>query len=178
MYLSSFTVRAQGSANIIRPNTEFHIVVTFCPRILHVGRYTARVVFEFEDDDTDQRFFISRSLSAGFGDQTDHELLKPTTPYVKPNPRGQRTRIGRVIWGDRPSRFARHIYKSKLLVYDTPPALETALTAGSQEVGAVIARLPAAHAPRTLAKANYVSAMSTQLWIEEHQAKYICALVQ
>lgn len=173
MQLSRFSVRAQGSANIIRPQTAFHIVASFNPRILHVGRYTARAVFEFEDIETQEQFSIARSLSAAFGDQTDHELLKPTAPYTKPKLQGQRTKIGRIIWGNRPSHFARHIYKVKLPVYNIPPALEAAISIENQNVGAIIDRLPAQHVPQMLSRDSYVSSMSTQLWIEEYQAKSV-----
>jgi helicase MOV-10 len=153
---------------------DFQVIATFCPRKLHVGRYTGRTVFVFEDIQSDHQFSIARSFSAVLGDRTDHDLLKPISPYVKPpRPRNEQSRPLQIVSGDRPSRFARNPYKVKLRDYRIPPLLESALTEGSLEVGAVIERLPVEYSRQTLAKACYVGVMTTQLWVEEHQASSV-----
>jgi helicase MOV-10 len=169
--LYSFSVRASNAANVIQPGIDFQVIVTFRPRKLHVGRYIGRAVFVFEDIQSDHRFSIARSFSAILGDRSDHDLLKPVSPYVKPpRPQVEQSQALRIVQGDRPSRFAQNPYKVKLGHYKIPSSLESALSVGSSEVGAIIERLPVEYSRRTLAKACYVGVMTTQLWVEEHQA--------
>jgi helicase MOV-10 len=155
------------------PNIEFHVIVEFRPQPVHVGRYSARLELLFEDAHGGH-FVIIRRLAATVGDEAEHEQLRPSAPYCAPAMRRQGYRSIRpedIVWGERVVK--QHPYSIKIAPYPVPGDLAAALAHGSQDVGEVIRRLPAAYRPAALSKVNYTRLLSLQLWIEEQKAKYV-----
>jgi hypothetical protein len=139
--------------------------VTF--RQSHVGRYEDRAEFLFDDIQLQKKFLISRTLRAIIGSKADHQLLRPSAPYVR------RERVARqpevtVVEGVKPASLKAIPYAFKLPIATIPkPLLSTLSSTRSSSEG--VTRIKNVFLPSSLNSDTYARHFKHLLWIEEYQ---------
>ncbi|KDQ60007.1 hypothetical protein JAAARDRAFT_593478 [Jaapia argillacea MUCL 33604] len=78
----SFSATLVGKSQSIEQSSTRSALVLFHPS--YEGRYEDTVEFLFHDTRGDERFVITRRVTAIVGSEEDYDLLKPSAPYAKP----------------------------------------------------------------------------------------------
>ncbi|KIO33700.1 hypothetical protein M407DRAFT_229531 [Tulasnella calospora MUT 4182] len=132
------------------------------------GHYDDRMELIFEDNAARTRFFIVRPLHAIVAVQADLDLLAPTAPYQKPEPRPKEAEAP-VIDGPRPPQLAEINWVNDLPFNDLPTFLKVLVEEGS--IGERIRAVKAEMLPRELNWKTYGDHWQALLWLEEIQAE-------
>jgi helicase MOV-10 len=132
----------------------------------HRGRYVDRVDIVFEDVTLKQRFVIVRPLSAIVGSRADHELLKPTAPYVA-RKRTKREPEIEVVPGEPPESDKAIPWVIRLPESPIPTSLASTLSKGS--FTEIMRAVRSVILPRGLERDTYNRYFKNLLWMEEHQ---------
>ena len=158
----------RGDDRTIRRGTPLAIVVTFQPP--YEGQYEDTVELTFHRllprSDTVEKFVITRSIRAIVGSQEDHELLQPTTPYVRVARRAAHARLNKLIRGVRPPTDTLPGWQVKLDQYPIPNKIAIA-SAGPRAKLAIKELLPG------LTISSYSRFFQVLLWVEEEQMQYV-----
>lgn len=64
------------------------------------GRFEARIVVQFEDARTGERFVIVRPVMVVIGNVEEHKALQPVAPYVVPRRPKQQRQVNEIEAGD------------------------------------------------------------------------------
>ncbi|TEB29940.1 P-loop containing nucleoside triphosphate hydrolase protein, partial [Coprinellus micaceus] len=119
-----------------------------------IGRYEDRIEFTFEDKHLKKRFAITRPLRVIVGNETDHEALKPTSPYVDPRSR---------------NRASRHEPSKVGVVLGVPPPSLHAVKYGPVSLKQQIDDIQRMFLPPDLTSVTYARHFKHLLWIEEYR---------
>lgn len=140
----------------------------------HNGRYEDRVEIIFEDEQLDRQFVIVRPLRAIVGSQADHDLLRPTAPFV---PRKRRTREPEteVLPGVLPPALKAIPYVVKLPQAGIPKNLSETLSTGSSTD--IIGRVRRIFLPKTWDCTTYSRHFKNLIWIEEYRMESVVRLI-
>jgi helicase MOV-10 len=149
-------------------------ILTFSTPILPVirfsqsyrGRYEDRIEIIFEDNKLNKQFVITRSMRVIVGDKADHELLRPTTPYI-PRKRTQRQAENEVIPGELPPALKAVPYIVNLTKAPIPRQVSSTLSTGS--TSEIIRNVRRILLPSVLDSEAYGRHFKNLLWIEENQ---------
>jgi len=131
----------------------------------HIGRYEDRLELLFEDTQLKKQFIISRTLKAIVGNKTDHEALKPKSPYI-PRPRTTRQPEKKIVEGVAPPALDAIPYVGRLPRAEIPKPLLSVLS-GSETVAQQIAHIRRVFIPQILNSDTYGRHFKHLLWIEE-----------
>jgi helicase MOV-10 len=132
----------------------------------HNGRYEDRLEIIFEDQKLGQRFVIVRPLKAIIGSQADHDLLRPTAPFV-PRKRTTRKPETDVVPGVSPPALNAIPYAVKLPHSNIPNNLPEILASGS--LSDIIGRVRRILFPKAWDTATYDRHFKNLIWIEEYR---------
>ncbi|KAL0958010.1 hypothetical protein HGRIS_000184 [Hohenbuehelia grisea] len=126
--------------------------------------------FTCEDRRLRKRFIIARQLSAIVGSQADHDLLKPSAPYVAPQ-RSARQPESKVVEGVFPASLKAVPYIGKLPPAFIPKQLASmlAMNAPPKEVLESVRNM---FLPRVLNSESYARHFKYLLWIEEQRMEH------
>ena len=145
--------------------------ITF--RSPHSGRFEDRVEILFEDQALSQRFVIVRPIKGIVGNNADHELLRPTAPYV-PRKRTNRTPETNVLPGPPPPALEAIKYVVKLGKAEIPKQLATALSSGSN--ADIIGRVRRMFLPEIWDVSSYGRHFKHLIWVEEHRMEWVVSI--
>ncbi|KAF7291981.1 RNA helicase [Mycena indigotica] len=118
---SKFSATLAGKSRWVTHIRARTLCIRFVPEI--EGEFKDVLELVFLNVTTRERFLITRKVTATVGSKEDHELLKPTSEYVR---RPRPTPIpfkGKVIQSIRPPTWGPNAWKSKLLPYEPPADL-------------------------------------------------------
>ncbi|KAG8913246.1 hypothetical protein FRC01_004650, partial [Tulasnella sp. 417] len=163
---SNFSARL-NSAVTIPAGGKFGLKVDFDPRG-NRGHYDDRIELIFEDNSRGARFFIVRPMHAVVAVQADLDLLAPTAPYQRPEPRPKETEAP-VIDGPPPPQLAEIDWVNRLPFNDVPTFLKVLVEEGS--IGERVRAVKAEMLPGDLNWRTYGEHWQALLWIEEIQAE-------
>ncbi|KAF8341944.1 RNA helicase [Amanita rubescens] len=161
-----FEITLEGANRNITTITPITVQVTFKQK--HIGRYEDRIEMLFEDIQLDQRFIISKPLSAIVGSKADHEALKPIAPYTV-QPRTTREPELKIVEGVQPPSTQAVPYIGRLPLALIPSHLLSTLSSGT--TGEIIARIRRAYLPREFNSETYARLFKHLLWIEEYRSE-------
>ena len=139
-------------------------------RTPHSGRYEDRVEILFEDQALLQRFVIVRPIKVIVGDKADHELLRPTAPYV-PRKRTDRAPEINVLLGPTPPALEAIKYVVKLGKAEIPKRLATALSSGSN--ADILGQVRRMFLPGTWDLSSYGRHFKYLIWVEEYKMEWV-----
>jgi hypothetical protein len=135
----------------------------------HLGRFHDTIRFIFNDDESGEKFIITRKLTVIIGNKSDHELLKPTVPF-QPLKRTGRTRhapVKEFVDGIKPPSLVSISYRSRLPYADIPMPLVADLNDDTLQTQDLIRRVRENHLPMSFEKSTYGAYFKTLLWVEE-----------
>jgi helicase MOV-10 len=130
------------------------------------GRHQDRVEIIFEDEKLGQQFAIVRSIRATVGSKEDHELLRPTAPFV-PRKRTAREPETEILEGVAPPTLKAIKYVVKLGKSEIPKNLSDVLSTGS--TSDVVGRVRRMFLPPAWDNTTYGRHFKHLIWIEEYR---------
>ncbi|KAF9486245.1 RNA helicase [Pholiota conissans] len=159
----SATLRGRGSP-VIQKGMTRDVSVVMHPS--DAGRFEDTLELVFFDIDLRQTFIITRAIEATVGSREDHELLRPKAPYarrkiVKFNP------VGSVVPSSRPPAWTKTVWVDRLLGYDIPKSLLSALSIPGKGISSAVKRFM----PTVFNEKTYGSWFQVLLHIEEERVK-------
>jgi helicase MOV-10 len=132
----------------------------------HNGCYEDRVEIVFEDEKLSQRFVIVRPVRAIVGSKADHELLRPTAPFV-PRKRTAREPATEIVEGVRPPALKAIRYVVILAKSEIPKNLSIVLSMRS--TSDVVERVRRMFIPATWDSSTYSRHFKYLIWVEEYR---------
>jgi helicase MOV-10 len=164
---SSFSFNCGGSKKIQYPNP---ISFTITARQRFNGRSSDILRLLFIDNNSKQKFIITRELRIIVGSKADHENLKASVPY-QPVKRGvQHAPVKEVVEGIKPSSFFSIPYRTHLPYAEMPKDLASDLGDSTLQTQDLIQRVKNKHLPSTFNQETYgayFGHFKTLLWVEE-----------
>ncbi|KAL0572130.1 hypothetical protein V5O48_009828 [Marasmius crinis-equi] len=161
---SPFTVSLTGKNRTATSSTPIQLRVTMTTK--YYGRAEDRLELVFQDTRLRTQFMIARTLRVHVGSQSDHNDLKPRSPYT-PKKRTARQPETEVVPGELAPSMQAIPYIGKL-----PPALIPSLvvrTLSSGTTKEIIARMQKVYLPQLLNSDGYGKHFKHLLWAEEFQ---------
>ena len=132
----------------------------------YLGRSEDRLELLFQDTQLRTRFMISRTLRVHVGSQSDHNDLKPKSPYT-PKKKTARQPEVEVVPGEPAPSLNAIPYVGKLPLALIPSLVARTLSSGSKKE--IIERMQKVYLPRVLDSAGYGKHFKHLLWAEEFQ---------
>lgn len=163
-----FAATIDGDNRKVISGRPITLKITF--RQSHIGRYEDRLELLFEDTQLKKQFIISRTLKAIVGNKTDHEALKPKSPYI-PRPRTTRQPEKQVVEGVAPAALDAIPYVGRLPRAEIPQPLLSILS-GSETVSQQISHVRRVFIPNILNSDTYGRHFKHLLWIEEFKMEH------
>ncbi|THH18849.1 hypothetical protein EW146_g2196 [Bondarzewia mesenterica] len=168
--VSSFRVQVLDPAHLsLEYGREARISVTF--QQTSFGRYKDSLEIIFQDTVLGKQFAIVRSLQAIVGNKSDHQLLKPSAPYV-PRVRTERDAEISVVAGVLPPALTSNVWVNKLPKSQIPSSLSSILSRADGPLSGVIKELKQSVLPRIVNANTYAQHFKALLWIEEYRMEY------